>query len=287
MDHIDKKIADKGAWISIIAYISLSLFKLVIGYIANSKALSADGLNNSTDILASVAILIGLRLSRKPPDHNHPYGHKRAETVASLTASFIMLVVGIQVIYHAIVSFIQNKFQSPDLIAAYTSIFCSIIMYFVYRYNKNLAIKVNSHALMAAAKDNLSDAWVSVGAAVAILATQFQLSWLDPLAAVVVGVLICKTAWDIFADAAHMLTDGIDTTHLYRLEELTKQVNGVNQVKDVKARVHGSSLLVDVTISVNPSLTVQESHTITEIIEEKVKDEFPVAHIHVHVEPLI
>jgi len=84
---------EKGAWISIIAYIILSFAKLFIGYVGNSAALKADGLNNTTDIIASVAVLIGLRISQKPPDKDHTYGHMRAETVASLIASFIMAVV--------------------------------------------------------------------------------------------------------------------------------------------------------------------------------------------------
>ena len=88
----------KGAWLSIGTYLILSSAKLTIGYIGTSEALKADGLNNTTDIIASIAVLIGLRIAQRPPDSNHQYGHLRAETVASLVASFIMLVVGLQVL---------------------------------------------------------------------------------------------------------------------------------------------------------------------------------------------
>lgn len=181
----DLKLAERGARVSIIAYIVLSLLKLGIGYLAQSKALSADGINNTTDIIASLAVLIGLKISRKPADEDHPYGHFRAETVASLIASLIMIVVGLDVLYNAVHSIIFFKAEAPDLISAGVGIFCAGAIYLVYRYNKNIAIKINSSGLMAAAKDNLSDAWVSIGTAVGILASQFGLPWIDPLAAII------------------------------------------------------------------------------------------------------
>lgn len=286
MQHVNPKIADRGAWLSMITYLGLAICKLTIGYWTESKALLADGLNNTTDMIATVAILIGLKLARKPPDHNHPYGHKRAETVASLFVSFIMCIVGIEVIFQSSKVAVQGGSSVPDVSAAYLAVSCALIMYLVYRYNTNLAKKTKSQGLRAAAKDNLADVWVSLGAAIAIFGAQFELWWLDPLAAVIVGLLILKTAWEIFMEATQMLTDGIDRTHLLRLTKVMEQVNGVNQVRDVKARLHGNSLLIDVTICVDADLTVKESHLITEWIEEQVKQQFSVTHIHIHVEPV-
>lgn len=107
--------------------------------------------------------MIGLKISGKPADENHPYGHFRAETVASLTAALIMIAVGLSVLYNAARSIIFFKVQAPDLIAAATAVFCAATMYFAYSYNKKNANRVNSSGLMAAAKDNLSDTWVSMG----------------------------------------------------------------------------------------------------------------------------
>jgi len=104
--------AEKGAYISIAAYIFLSALKLSFGYFGDSKGLWADGLNNTTDIIASIAVLIGLKISKRPPDDNHSYGHLRAETVASLVAAFIMITVGLQVVFSAMnPSF--TKIQQP------------------------------------------------------------------------------------------------------------------------------------------------------------------------------
>jgi cation diffusion facilitator family transporter len=279
------KIAEKGAHVSIVAYIILSIFKLSVGYLFNSKALIADGVNNSTDIIASIAIIIGLKISRKPIDENHAYGHLRAQTVSSLVASLIMIAVGLDVIYNAAYSTFNFTEEAPDINSAIVAGICSILIYCVYRYNKKIALKINSQALMAAAKDNLSDAWVSVGSAVGITASQFNLPWIDPLAAVIVGILIVKTGIDIFKEAAHNLTDGFDSKKLDGIVSEIKQVNGVNVIKSIKARVHGNNILLDMVIVVDSRLNVVESHKITEEIEKKLYDEFNIEYAVIHVEP--
>ena len=279
------KIAERGARLSITAYIVLSILKLIIGYIAASKALTADGINNSTDIFASLAVLIGLRISMKPVDDDHPYGHMRAETVASLISALIMLAVGINVLINAIQSVIHFKPNAPDMLSAYTAIICSIAIYFVYRFNKKTAKKINSTGLMAAAKDNLSDAWVGIGTAVGIIASQFGLPWIDPLAAVIVAILIIKTGWDIFSDATHTLMDGIDTEKLELISVKIKAVQGVNWISDIRARENGNLLLIDVSVYVNPTLTVVEGHDIADAIQRELQSEFEHCEVIVHIEP--
>lgn len=281
----DLKLGERGAIISIIAYICLSVLKLVIGNMADSEALKADGLNNTTDIVASIAVLIGLKLSQKPADLNHPYGHWKAETVASMVASFIMMAVGIQVLYTAISTIFKGGHTSPDLIAAWTGIFCAIVMYGVYRYNKKLANKINSQSVMAAAKDNLSDAWVSIGTAVGIIGSQFQLAWLDPVAAVIIGLLICKTAWDIFREASHQLTDGFDENEIQSFRETIQNIYGVKGIKEIKARSYGNNKVVDVVILVNSKLDITGAHNISTEVEQALAIKHGVYDVHVHVEP--
>lgn len=281
----DLKLAERGARISIIAYIVLAFLKVGVGYISGSKALTADGLNNTTDILASLAVLIGLKISRKPADDDHLYGHFRAETIASLIASLIMIAVGINVLYKAIYDIIFFEAEAPDLIAAIVGIVCAVIIYIVYRYNKKIAIKINSSGLMAAAKDNLSDAWVSIGTAVGIFASQFGLPWIDPLVAVIVAVLIINTGWSIFKEASHDLTDGFNKEELDNIAQSIKKVSEVKKVKDIRGRVHGNNIFLDVIVRVSPELSVVEGHNITEEIEEKLRNEFNITEVVVHVEP--
>ncbi|MCM3203605.1 cation diffusion facilitator family transporter [Paenibacillus illinoisensis] len=278
-------MGERGAIISIIAYICLTALKLVIGSIAGSEALKADGLNNATDIVASIAVLIGLRLAQRPADKDHTYGHWKAETVASLVASFIMMAVGLQVLFEAIGSVFQGESESPDLIAAYTGIFCAVVMYLVYRFNKRLATKIKSQAVMAAARDNISDAWVSIGTVIGIAGSQFGLPWLDPVTAVIVGFLICKTAWDIFKEATHHLTDGFDVELIREYRKTIATIDGVETVKDVRARSYGNNAVVDVVITVRSDLDMHQAHDICTDVEDELLREHDVYTVHVHVEP--
>ena len=279
------KMGERGAIISIIAYLCLSALKLIIGFQANSEALKADGLNNITDIIASIAVLIGLRLSQKPADEDHSYGHWKAESVATLVASFIMMAVGIQVLFDAISSVFDTNSIAPDLLAAWTGIFCALVMHIVYRYNKILANKINSQSLMAAAKDNLSDAWVSIGAVLGIIGSQFGLPWLDPAAAILVGILICKTAVEIFRDAAYRLTDGFDENLIENYRETILLTYGVKGIKEIKARNYGNNIVVDVIILVNSNLGLKDAHDICSEVEDVMVKEHTVYNVHVHVEP--
>lgn len=280
------KLGERGAVVSIVAYILLSGLKLAVGWWADSEALKADGFNNATDIAASLAVLVGLRLAQKPADADHPYGHWKSETIASLVASFIMMAVGLQVFVGAVLTMARGAEEAPDPLAAWTGGLCAVVMYAVYRYNKRLAVKVNSQAVMAAAKDNLSDAIVSVGTAVGIVGSQLRLPWLDPVAAAAVGAIICKTAWEIFREASHHLSDGFNEKTIRTFRRIALGVDGVEAVKHLKARSYGSSAVVDVTLLLNAELGFREAHDVATKVELALKTSSEdVQEVHVHYEP--
>ncbi|AUJ25690.1 cation diffusion facilitator family transporter [Virgibacillus dokdonensis] len=286
MNHSDNlKKGEKGAWISIFAYIVLATSKLVVAALGNSEALRADGLNNASDVVASIAVLIGLKISRKPPDEDHHYGHFRAETIASLFAAFIMMLVGIQVIIETVQSILKQHYVQPDMLTAWTALVAAIIMFMVYFYNLRLSKAVASSALYAAAQDNRSDALVSIGAFIGIIGAQFGLFWLDPIAGLVVGFIICKTAWDIFKDATHTLTDGFDEKQIEKIKLSVLKDPDVKQLYDIKGRIHGNQAFIDITILVDPNLNVEESHAITERIERYLYKEHHITHAQIHIEP--
>ncbi|GAF65824.1 cation diffusion facilitator family transporter [Bacillus sp. TS-2] len=281
----DLRTGERGAIISIVAYLILAILKLIVGFYADSSALKADGINNATDIVVSIAVLVGLRMSQKPPDHDHPYGHWKAETVASLVASFIIMVVGIQVLITAIPALFSSNQTAPDSIAAWVGGFSFIVMILVFRYNRYLGKKINSQAVTAASKDNLSDALVSLGATIGIIGAQFGLAWLDPLIAVLVGFVICKTAWDIFKDATHYLTDGFEKTELDAFKETALSIDEVKEVKEVKARYYGNSSIIDIVILVNGNLDIRDAHDISTKVENLLLEKHQTFDVHVHVEP--
>ncbi|RYL94651.1 cation diffusion facilitator family transporter [Sporolactobacillus sp. Y61] len=283
--YMNLKRGERGAVISIMAYLVLSCLKLIIGFFMNSRALSADGLNNATDIAASLAVLIGLKMSRRPADSDHPYGHWRSETIASLVASFIMVAVGLNVLYDSIRSIFAGDQTIPDVTAAWTGIFCAVIMYLVYRYNKKLARKINSSSVMAAAKDNLSDAWVSIGTAVGVFGSQLHLPWLDTVAAILVGILICKTGWDIFRESSFNLSDGFDEKKINEYTETIRSISEVDDVRTIKARNYGNNTIVDVVILVNPESGLTHAHDISTEVEKVLEKKHGIFSATVHVEP--
>lgn len=282
---LELKQAEKGAWLSIIAYILLSVIKLFIGSIGNSEALSADGLNNTTDVIVSIAVLIGLKISRIPADENHHYGHYRAESVSSLIAAFIMAAVSMQILANAGKSFLYADYSKPDMLTCWIALLCAFIMFLVHLYNRKLAKKYHSPSLKAAAEDNKADALVSLGAFVGILGASAGVIWLDSLAAFIVGLIILKTAFSIFKEASTTLTDGFDQVRLRLIRRTIEKTTGVLEVKDIKARAHGNKVYVESTILVNPNLNVIESHKITEDIEKNALNEHKNTYVHVHIEP--
>jgi cation diffusion facilitator family transporter len=284
-NNMQLKAGEKGAWISIFAYIFLAILKLTIGKMGNSEGLWADGLNNTTDIIASVAVLIGLKIARKPPDHNHSYGHYRAESVASLIAAFIMMSVGFNVIIAGIQSIFSQQSLRPDMITAWTALFSACFMYGIYTYNIRLYKRIKSPSIKAVAYDNRSDAFVSIGALIGIIGTYVGIPVLDVIAATFVGLIICKTAWTIFSEATHTLTDGFDQEHLTEIEKTIQETPGVKDVSDTKARTHGNLIYLESTIHVNPKLDVIQSHQITEEIEQLLKEKHQVENAFIHIEP--
>lgn len=277
---------EKGAWLSIGAYVLLSTLKLIFGFLGSSEALKADGLNNLTDIVASIAVLVGLRISQKPPDENHHYGHLRAETVASLLASFIMAAIGLQVLIAAGRDLIIPSEQTePSIYTAGIAFFSAIIMYGVYRYNLKLSKEITSSAVKAAAYDNRSDAIVSIGAGIGILGAILGAPVIDTITAFIVGLIILKTALDIFKESVLTLTDAFNEDEVETLSAIIRKVPGVRKLSDFKGRDHGNVMFVDLTIEVDPLLNVTESHWITEEIERKVKKTKPNSVVLVHIEP--
>lgn len=140
-------------------------------------------------------------------------------------------------------------------------------------------------ALAAVAKDNLSDALVSIGAAIGIAGARLGWPWLDPLAALVIGAMICKTAWEVFMETAHTLTDGFDEQQLAVYKDEIAAVSGVRDVADIKARMLGNDIVLEVTIRVDSHLTVAKSHEIADEVERLMRNRHNIRATHVHVEP--
>ncbi|MCD8895108.1 cation diffusion facilitator family transporter [Mammaliicoccus sciuri] len=266
------RIAQRGAYISLVTYIILSILKFVVGTTYNSAALKADSLNNLTDIFVSVAVLIGLKISVKPADKNHPYGHMKTENITTLIVSFIIMFVGIEVISSNIPKLIQGDYSEPSTLTIWVSFISGIIMILVYLFNWKLAIKTKSTSLKSAAKDNLSDALVSIGTGIGLIFTQFGLPIIDIILAVILGFIIVYTGFTIFKESIFTLSDGFHEKDLNNYIEEIENIEGVLDVPSIKGRYHGNSVFLDVTIIVDKDLTLDEAHDICDLVEHQLKE---------------
>ena len=286
MGNLNKlKLAQRGAYLSIATYIILSILKLYFGVFYDSAAVRADALNNMTDIFASVAVLIGLKISIRPPDDNHPYGHLKSENIASLVVSFIIIFVGVQVLVENVPAIFSPSVTKPNPVVIYISVAGGLIMLAVYYINSQLAAKTNSSSLKSAAMDNLSDSLISLGTAAGLVLTQLGLPIADVIIASVLGLLIIYTGFKILKSAVFALSDGYNDADLIEHKEDVLEVDGVLDVKSIKGRYHGSSIFLDVTIIVDPEISVTEAHRICDRVEEHMHNK-GIMSLYVHPEPL-
>ena len=261
------KLAERGALISIVAYLILSAAKLATGHLLHSSSLVADGFNNLSDIISNVALLIGIRMARQPADRDHRFGHWKIEDLASLVTSIIMFYVGFDVLRDTVQKILSRETTVIDPLGAIVGVGSALVMFAVYLYNRTLAKKAQSKALKAAAKDNLSDVVTSLGTSVAIGASALNYPIVDQLVAIVITFFILKTAYDIFIESSFSLSDGFDESLLDKYKAAILELPKVSRVKSQRGRTYGSNIYLDVVIEMNPDLSVYESHAITEEVE--------------------
>ena len=279
------KLAEQGALLAIVTYILLSTTKLIAGSMLHSSSLTADGFNNISDIVANIAVLIGLRMARKPADMDHKFGHWKIEDLASLVTSLIMFFVGLDVLFETVQKIISKQVTAIDPLGAIVGFISAIIMTGVYLFNKKLAKRANSKALEAAAKDNLSDAITSLGTSIAIIASALNYPLVDQLVAIIITFFILKTAYDIFMESSFSLSDGFDESLLQDYKQAILEIPKITQVKSQRGRTYGSNIYLDIILEMNPDLSVYESHEIADQVEEMLMERFGIFDIDIHIEP--
>ena len=224
-------------------------------------------------------------MARKPADKDHRFGHWKIEDLASLITSFIMFFVGFNVLIDTAQKIINKEETLIDPVGAIVGIVSAIIMFGVYLYNKNLAKRVKSKALDAAAKDNLSDAITSLGTSIAIITSSLKFPIVDKLAAIVITFFILKTAYDIFMESSFSLSDGFDQDLLDDYKRAILEIPKITRVKSQRGRTYGSNIYLDIILEMNPDLSVFESHEIADQVEDMLKERFGVFDIDIHIEP--
>lgn len=276
--------------VSVAGNSALTAFKLLAGILAHSGAMVSDAVHSASDVLASLIVMVGVRLSAKAADRDHPYGHERLEPVTAIVLSVILLVTGLFIGHTAIETILaghQETMTVPGrlaLIAAIVSIVCKEAMFWYTRFH---AKRIDSGALMAEAWHHRSDALSSVGALIGIAGARMGFPILDPLASLVICVFIAKAAFDIFRDAVQKMVDHACSEETEgELRACAMAQPGVLGVDLLQTRVFGNRIYVDIEISADGSISLSESHAIAERVHEAIEERFPrVKHIMVHVNP--
>lgn len=289
-DTSTKDIAIKVSIVSIIVNLLLSLFKLIAGIWGASGAMISDAVHSASDVFSTFIVMIGVTISNKKSDKEHPYGHERLECVASVILAIVLFATGIGIGIDGIQKIAAGNYgdmEIPKKIALLAAIASIAVKEWMYWYTRAAAKKINSGALMADAWHHRSDSLSSIGAFIGILGARLGFPVLDPIASVVICIFIGKAALDIFKDAIDKMIDkSCDEQTIKKMERLVLSESGVKGIDVLRTRMFGAKVYVDVEISVDENMMLKESHEIAEEVHEAIEKAFPqVKHCMVHVNP--
>ncbi len=288
----DKEIAMRVSKVTIFINLLLSLFKLFAGIIGKSGAMISDAIHSASDVLSTFIVIIGVLISNKDSDAEHQYGHERLECVASIILSIILFVTGIGIGYKGIIKIINESsetFEIPGMIALWAAIISIVVKEWMYWYTRAAAKKINSGALMADAWHHRSDSLSSVGALIGIGGAKLGFPMWDPIASIVISFFIAKAAYDIFKDAMEKMIDkSCDCETVEEMKKVILREEGVIDIDDIRTRLFGCRIYVDIEIAADGNKKLVETHKIAQQVHDSIEREFPmVKHCMVHVNPRI
>ncbi|GGX47208.1 cation diffusion facilitator family transporter [Undibacterium squillarum] len=294
-DHEDLSIApeerqaatQRSTWTSVVVNIVLTAVQLVVGVFSHSQALIADGIHSLSDLLSDFVVLLASHHSKKEADHDHPYGHQRYETAASLVLGGLLLAVGIGMLISAF-----HKLENPEAIPAvhsialWVAITALIAKEALFRYMLKLAQKVKSSMLIANAWHARSDAASSLVVAIGIIGNLAGYPLLDPVAALIVGFMVSKMGWEFGWEALHDLMDrAADDEEVEAIRATLRDTPGVLGVHDVHTRKMGDMIMVDAHLEVDAQITVEAGHEIAVLARQRVMQRHRVLNLMTHLDP--
>ncbi|WP_349947993.1 cation diffusion facilitator family transporter [Lacrimispora sp. BS-2] len=284
-------IAMHVSMVTIVINLLLSIFKMAAGILAHSGAMISDAVHSASDVLSTVAVMIGVNIAGKKSDKEHPYGHDRMECVAAIILSAMLMATGIVIGVSGAKKIMAGNVEGavvPGLFALVAAVLSIAAKEWMYWYTRAAAKKIHSGAVMADAWHHRSDALSSVGAMIGIAGARLGCPVLDSVASVVICIFIGKAAVDVFRDAMDKMVDkACDDETVQKMKEAAMAVIGVKQIDDIRTRMFGAKVYVDIEIAAKGNLVLVESHEIAEKVHLSIEKNFPdVKHCMVHVNPL-
>ena len=284
-----EKLALNVSLASFLMNLLLSVFKLFAGIAGHSQAMISDAVHSASDCASTVVVMIGVHCGHRQADANHPFGHERLESAASLILAVMLGITGVGVGVSAIRTLCHPAaLQVPGKAALMMAVVSILVKEGQYWWTRWAALTVDSDALMADAWHHRSDSLSSAGAFLGILGARLGYPVLDPLASIIICMLIAKAAYDIFRDAMDKMVDKSAPDEVVAdMRLVIAQQKGVAGIDEIKTRLFGAKVYVDVEIAADGSQPLTESHQIAERVHHAVEENFPaVKHCMVHVNPL-
>ena len=285
-----EKVATRVSTVSIIVNLLLAVFKFAAGALGHSGAMISDAVHSSSDVIGSLIVIVGVKMSEKSSDQNHPYGHERMESVASLILAGILAAAGFSIGKGAFLSVWNRSYltaAAPGMLALAAAAVSIVVKEALFWYTWINAKKIRSSALRAEAWHHRSDALSSVGALIGISGALLGVKVMEPVASIVICLFIFKVAVNIFREAVDNMVDhACDAETENAIRSCAAEQDGVIHVDILRTRVFGRKIYVDLEISADGSLTLCEAHDIAEKVHDTIEKSFPeVKHIMVHVNP--
>ena len=277
-----KRVALWGICINIL----LLALKLTVGFAARSQAMIADGFNSAGDVFTSFMTYLGNRISSRPEDSEHPYGHGKAEYIFSMIISFSLILIAYTVFKSALDAILENEraaFSWGLVIVALATIALKLALFF---YTRSVGRKHDSLLVIANSEDHRNDVFVASGTLIGVVAGVYGVMWVDALVGMLIAVWIAVTGFKIFGSAYSVLMDtNIDMTIKDSIWKIVERVEGVDHVDSILAKPIGVGFIFIVKVSVNGSMSVDQGHAVAAVIKERLKKEKKVGDVVVHINP--
>ena len=287
-DNLQRQaVMTRATLVSIGVNLFLSVSQLIIGLVGHSQALVADSVHTLSDLTADFLVLAVTRTANKGADEDHPYGHTRYETVATMALALLLIVVGAGIGYNAFERILHPTGIIPSIITLWAAILTTLAKEGLYHYTVHIARKIKSRMMEASAWHHRSDAISSVIVVIGIGGAILGIPMFDALAALVVGVMVARIGWTLGYQSMQELTDtGLDPERLQAIRETIQNIDGVKELHMLRTRTMGHQALVDVHILVDTQLSVSEGHQISEAVEYALIGKYDdINDVTVHIDP--
>ncbi|TFH16200.1 MAG: cation transporter [Lentisphaerales bacterium] len=276
-------------WSGLVINAGLSLLKFIVGIAGRSQAVLADAVHSVSDMSTDVAVIIGVKFWSAPPDDNHPFGHRRIETIVTTGIALALGFVAVALGYEAMITLRDTHIAPPAWIAAVGPAVSIAAKEALYRWTATVGTRARSPAVVANAWHHRSDALSSVPALLVVIVSRIKPQWafLDHIGAFIISLFILKVAWDIAKPALLELSgQGVSRADRLRIESAVMAVEYVRELHALRTRKYGSGIFVDLHLLVSGDMTVRDGHDVAENVKRKLLSDDPsISDVLVHIEP--